>query len=125
MQTQTLVDYMYQVVLAIAGVPTTNRTGGGSSDNGVAVQLRQGWEQSEARARKYEKNFKKSERQFLKVVLRILRGKEIDYTLRLIDIDIKFSRRNTDNLLTKTQALLNMLNAGFPRRSDSNMWALE
>lgn len=113
MQTQTLVDYMYQVVLAIAGVPTTNRTGGGSSDNGVAVQLRQGWEQSEARARKYEKNFKKSERQFLKVVLRILRGKEIDYTLRLIDIDIKFSRRNTDNLLTKTQALLNMLNAGI------------
>lgn len=112
MQTQTLIDYMYQTVLTICGVPTTNRAQGGSSDNGVAVQLRQGWEQSEARARKIEKHFKSAERAFLKLIVWMIRQKE-PFDLRLMDIDIVFSRRNTADLITKSQSLLSMLEAGI------------
>ena len=36
--------------------------------------------------------------------------------LNLSDIDIKFSRNRTDNLLVKTEAMLNQLNAGVHPR---------
>lgn len=111
-ETQTLVDHMYQTVLTICGVPTTNRTQGGSSDNGVAVQLRQGWEQSESRARKFEKMFKGAERDFLKMALSLIKSKE-PFDVKLIDIDIVFSRRNTNNIVSTSQSLLQLLEAGI------------
>lgn len=52
-QTQTLVDYMYQTVLVICGMP--NRNGGSStSDTGSAVIMRDGWSDAEARAKDSE-----------------------------------------------------------------------
>lgn len=111
-ETQTLVDCLYNQVLTICGLPTTNRSQGGSSDNGVAVILRQGWEQCEARARDTELLFKKTEKQFLKLALKIINVKE-ELGLKLSDVDIKFTRRQHDNLLTKTQALMQMLEAGI------------
>jgi SPP1 family phage portal protein len=111
-ETQTLVDCLYNQVLTICGLPTTNRSQGGSSDNGVAVILRQGWEQCEARARDTELLFKKTEKQFLKLALKIINVKD-DLDLKLSDVDIKFTRRQHDNLLTKTQALMQMLEAGI------------
>jgi SPP1 family phage portal protein len=76
-QTQTLIDYMYQTVLNIVGMP--NRNGGTStSDTGSAVIMRDGWEAAEARAKDDELMFKESERQFLKSycgLCAILRGR--------------------------------------------------
>lgn len=111
-ETQTLVDYLYTQVLTICGLPTTNRSQGGSSDNGVAVILRQGWEQCEARARDTELLFKKTEKKFLKLALKIINTKD-DLGLQLSEVDVKFTRRQHDNLLTKTQALMQMLEAGI------------
>ena len=49
-ETQTLVDYTYQSVLTICGMP--NRNGGSStSDTGSAVIYRDGWFSAEARAK--------------------------------------------------------------------------
>ena len=45
-------------------------------------------------------------------MLKILRDLNL-LDLRLSDIDIKFSRNKTDNLLVKTQGLQNMLEAGI------------
>ena len=62
-----------------------------------------------------EQTFTDSERQMLSVVLRILKSSsagEIS-TLRLSDIDVKFSRNRTDSLLVKTQGLMNQLQAGI------------
>ena len=71
-QTQTLVDYLYQTVLTICGIP--NRNGGSStSDTGSAVLLRDGWSLAEARAKDSELMFKKSEQEVLKLILRIIR----------------------------------------------------
>ncbi len=109
-QTQTLVDYLYSQVLTIVGMPSTTKGGASTSDTGSAVILRDGWQQAETRAKDAELMFKKAEKQFLKLALRICRDSG-GPNLKLADLDIKFSRRNTDNLLTKTQALLHMLEA--------------
>jgi SPP1 family phage portal protein len=108
---QTFADSLYQNILTICGMP--NRNGGSStSDTGSAVLLRDGWESAEAQAKSLEKTFKKSEREFLKLVLRIL--KDMGGTsLNITNIDIKFARRYTDNILTKTQALTQLLDAGI------------
>lgn len=106
-QTQTLIDYMYQTVLNIVGMP--NRNGGRStSDTGSAVIMRDGWEAAEARAKSDELMFKESERKMLKIVLRILRD-TVGTPLSLADIDVKFTRRNYENILAKSQVLTSML----------------
>ena len=87
-----------------------NRNGGTStSDTGSAVILRDGWEAAEARAKATEEIFKSSEKEFLKVALRILRDK-VGTKLRLIDISTHFTRRNYDNIASKSQVLIAMLN---------------
>ena len=112
MQTQTLVDDMYQTVLTICAMP--NRNGGSStSDTGSAVLLRDGWSLAEADAKASELMFKKSEQEVLKLILRIIRdtrGLSDDiYKLHLRDIDSRFTRRNYDNIQSKSQVLVSML----------------
>ena len=104
---QTLVDHMYQTVLTICGMP--NRSGGSStSDTGSAVIMRDGWSAAEARAKDSELMFKKSERIFLKVVLNICRTLA-DMDLKVCNVEIRFTRRNYENILQKAQVLDLML----------------
>lgn len=106
-ETQTLVDHMYQTVLTICGMP--NRNGGSStSDTGSAVIMRDGWSAAEARAKDSELMFKQSERIFLKVVLNICRTLA-DMDLKVCNVEIRFTRRNYENILQKAQVLDLML----------------
>lgn len=106
-QTQTLVDHMYQTVLTICGMP--NRNGGSStSDTGSAVIMRDGWSAAEARAKDTELMFKLSEKQFLKLAIRITNDLK-NMGLKLSDIEIRFTRRNYENIQEKTQVLTTML----------------
>ena len=114
-QTQTLVDYLYQTVLTICGMP--NRNGGNStSDTGAAVIMRDGWTLAESRAKDSELMFKKSEYEVLKLVLRILRdteGMSGDITnLKLKNLSLQFTRRNYENIQSKAQVLVSMLQQG-------------
>lgn len=106
-QTQTLVDYMYQTILVICGMP--NRNGGSStSDTGSAVIMRDGWSDAEARAKDTELMFKMSEKRFLRLAIRIantLRNME----LKLSAIEIRFTRRNYENIQAKAQVLTTLL----------------
>lgn len=105
---QTLKNDFYQSILTICGVP--NRNGGSStSDTGSAVILRDGWEAAEARAKATEEIFKVSETEFLKIVLRIMRD-TVGTKLRLGDITPHFTRRNYDNIASKAQVLIALLN---------------
>jgi SPP1 family phage portal protein len=105
---QVLSDNLYSAVLTICGIP--NRNGGSStSDNGVAVQLRDGWQDAEARAKGVETMFKESETKTLKLILRILRD-TTGTSLKLSDIDVHFTRRNYENIASKSQVLVAMLN---------------
>ena len=111
-QSQTLVDYLYQTILTICGIP--NRNGGSStSDTGSAVLLRDGWSLAESRAKDSELMFKKAEKNVLKLVLKICRdsnGTPAEVcALRLKDIELSFTRRNYDNIQSKAQVLVQML----------------
>lgn len=102
-QSQTLKEDLYNAILTICGMP--NRNGGTStSDTGSAVLLRDGWSLAEARAKDSEHMFKRSEKQMLKVVLRICRDFS-NLTLKLSDISLKFTRRNYENIQMKAQVL--------------------
>ena len=106
---QVLVDDLYETVLTICGMP--NRNGGSStSDNGVAVELRDGWQSAESHMKSVEQEFKDAEKPLLKLVLRILRDTPgIEMDLKLVNIQAKFTRRNYNNIQTKSQVLTTML----------------
>lgn len=106
-QTQTTKDDCYNAILTICGMP--NRNGGSStSDTGAAVVLRDGWSLAESRAKDSENMFKKAEKKMLKLVLRICRELS-DLELGLKDIELQFTRRNYENIQSKSQVLDTML----------------
>lgn len=112
---QTLADALRHSILSICGVPSQSGESASTSDTGQAVILRGGWEQAESRAKSTELEFKCSEKQFLRLILRILRD-SVGTPLKVQDIEIKFSRRYVDNILTKTQALQQLLQTGIHPR---------
>ena len=106
-QTQTLVDHLYNTVLTICGMP--NRNGGTStSDTGSAVIMRDGWSAAEARAKDSELMFKLSEKEFLKLVLHICSDLS-DLELKLSNVEVRFTRRNYENIAQKATVLITML----------------
>jgi hypothetical protein len=98
---------MYQTVLVIVGMP--NRNGGSStSDTGSAVIMRDGWSDAEARAKDTELMFKMSEKRFLRIAIRIANTMR-DMDLKLSNIEIRFTRRNYENIQAKAQVLTTLL----------------
>mgnify|MGYP005768560075 CR=1 FL=1 len=111
-QSQITKEDAYNAVLTICGMP--NRNGGSStSDTGAAVEMRDGWSNAEARAKDSEISFKEAERKMLRLILRIIRDSsglsEAAYSLKLRDITIQFTRRNYENIQSKSQVLTTML----------------
>ena len=111
---QSLVDWIYEQILQITGTPARGKSTGGNT--GQAIVLSNGWTIAETAAKNTEVVFKDSEMEFLEVILRILaRDKNVDEelkSLRLSDIDIKFSRNKTDSILVKVQALQQLIETG-------------
>ena len=105
---QTLKNDILDAIVEITGIPTRGN-GASESSNGVAVQLRSGWQDAEARAKCVETMFKAAEAKTLKLVLRILRD-TTGTSLKLSDIDTHFTRRNYENIASKSQVLVAMLN---------------
>ena len=114
---QQRIDSMTDEYLTICGMP--NRNGGSStSDTGQAVIFRDGWSEAESRAKDTEKLFKRSEKQFLKIVLNICRvsaGLDID----LNDIEINFPRKSLNNLQSKVQCFMEMLSNPYIHPMDA------
>jgi SPP1 family phage portal protein len=108
-QTQVLIDDLYDKVLTVLGMPSREQNTGG--DTGSAVYLRNGWDFAEKRAENNEKPFEKSEKEFLKIALKILNANGL-LNLNLSDIEIKITRSKSDNMVVKTNALLQQLQAG-------------
>lgn len=108
-QTQTEVDDLYQTLLTICGMPFMNTGNTSDSSNNGAVILRNGWTLAEARAKDDENMFKKSEKQFLKIALRICNKYRESFNLKLFQIEPRFTRRNYENALEKAQILTMLL----------------
>lgn len=104
-ETQTLKDDLYQSILTIVGMPAQGGANMSDSSNNGAVMLRNGWQGAETRAKAYELSFKKSEREFLKLIMALVPSIGLDVK----DIDYKFTRRAYEDLLAKAQVLTTML----------------
>ena len=107
-QTQTLKDDAYKAILSICGLPSMSDGSTSDSSNNGAVILKNGWQGAETRAKDSELMFKRSEKEVLRLVLKLCDGLA-DLKLNLKDIDMKFTRRNYDNIQSKSQVLVSML----------------
>lgn len=112
--TKVVYDRIYNNMLTIIGVPTSKKTTSGG-DTGQAVQLSEGWEMANDRAKQDEEAFKATATEELKLILRICEKAPASgiNNLKVKDIDIKFTRHKLDNLLVKSQAFLNMIKGGM------------
>ncbi|WP_072500595.1 phage portal protein [Olsenella phocaeensis] len=110
-QTQTLVDSFYKTALSICGMPFNVGGSASTSDTGAAVTMRDGWSNAENRCKETETLFKRSERDFLRIALPIVRA-ATDVWLEPSDVEVKFTRRNYEAIQSKTQVLTTLLGSG-------------
>ena len=111
-QTQVLVDDLYGQILRICGVPDTTKGSSSASDTGMAVELRDGWVIAEMHARNCEDLFKKSNKEFDKIVVTLLKNKGI-LDISLNDFELNFIRNEVRGAQSKAQALNTMLASGL------------
>lgn len=109
-QTQIAKDDLYENMLIINGMPDRQENSGG--DTGQAVVMRNGFYFSEKRAEISEPIYKKSERESIKIILNILRIKDLT-SLTLKDIEIKITRSKMDNMSVKAQVYQILVNNGI------------
>jgi len=113
-QTQTLVDDLYDAVLDICGIPSRNGASGSTSDTGSAVILRNGWSDTESRAKRTEMIFKKSEREFLNLAILIC-NTVAGTNIVASNVGINFPRRNYTNDSSNVTNLVQMLSSDWIR----------
>lgn len=102
---------------SILSVPQATSNGDlSNAETGKGFLTGQGFTSASVRVENEEKSFKKCDRNSLKVILKICKSLDNSgiSTLLVSKIDIKFSRDLSDNLLTKTQALINLATAQIP-----------
>lgn len=112
-QTQVLVDYLYQQVLTICGMPTTTKGGASTSDTGSAVLARDGWYQADVSARNTEDLFLQSNAYFDDIMLTILRRKGLIGDIKQTDFALQIVRNETVNIQSKAQAYRTLVDGGF------------
>ena len=110
--TQTTLDSLYEQMLEKCGVPSSVRDAGSTSDNVGAVYLRSGWAAADTSCRNTEDEFKKSNKYFDKVFLKILKD-TIQFEIGIADYELVFPRTDMSNLLVKVQAARGMKDLGF------------
>lgn len=107
-QTQTLKQSILDSIKEICGLPSQGNGLTSDSSNNGAIILKNGWQGAETRAQDFEAMFREPEQKFLEIVCDIA-DRLSDLALDPYDIDIKFTRRNYEDLLTKSQTLVMML----------------
>ena len=107
-QNQTLKDDMYNTVLQIVGMPSQSNGNSSDSSNNGAVVLKNGWQGAETRAQDFESMFYEPEIEMLQVVAVLCEGLA-DFSFDPTAIGVKFTRRNYENILSKSQTLITML----------------
>lgn len=111
-QTQVLVDYLYEQILHICGIPSTTKGGSSTSDTGLAVELRDGFFLCSTMARNTEDLFKKSNKAFDRIVVKLLREKNI-LDISPNDFELNFTRTEVHGVQSKAQAGMAMLQMGY------------
>lgn len=102
---------------SILSVPLANNNGESKgSETGKSKLTGQGFTSASVRVEGEEQAFKKCDRKALRAILKYckLNSKSKIKTLKITDIESKFSRDLSDNLLVKTQSLQTLASIGIP-----------
>ena len=102
---------------SILSVPEATQSGDlSNAETGKAMFTGQGFTSASIRVENEENSFKQFDRNSLKVILKVCKITKNSNIkeLKVSNIDIKFSRDLSDNLLVKTQALINLATANIP-----------
>ena len=110
-QCQVAKEDLWDNTLSILAIPTKQSNTGGDTQG--AVQLRNGWDFSKTRAKLKDPVVKSCEKRLAIVVLNILRLAGEDLKLSVRDFDVQINHSPQDNMYTKAQTLLLLLQAGI------------
>ena len=103
-------QYLEACLRVVVGIPDRKSRGGGGGDTGDAVKLRDGWADMEVVARNTDTFNKVSEKKELKVILKILRAENLIKNISMLNVDMKYPRNKTDNIVSKAQAISTLYN---------------
>ena len=110
-QCQVAKDDLWDNALSILAIPTKQSNTGGDTQG--AVELRNGWDFSKTRAKLKDPIVKSSEKRLAAVVLNTLRVAGNDLKLSIRDFDVQINHSPQDNMYTKSQTLLQLLQCGI------------
>lgn len=110
-QSQVAKEDFVDNALSILAIP--NKQGNTGGDTQGAVELRNGWDFSKSRAKLKDPLIKSCEKRLAVVVLNILRLAGEDLKLSVRDFDVQINHSPQDNMYTKAQTLLLLLQAGI------------
>lgn len=102
---EQLRQYLEDCLRVVVGIPDRKTRGGGGGDTGDAVKLRDGWADMEVVARTTEGFNKKSDKKEFKIILKIMKALKLVSKTSMINVDMKYPRNKTDNLVSKVQAM--------------------
>lgn len=112
---QQLRSSMESALKFVTGIPDRD-TENTASSTGVSEDIRTGQADKDAVANEKTIFVEEAHRQLLEIVFNILKAEnEVDIPegMTAADVDLDITRANRDNILTKSQALLNFLQAGM------------
>ena len=107
-QTETLKQSILDAINEIAGIPSQSNGRTSDSSNNGAVILKNGWQGAETRAQDFEMMFSGPEGRFIELVTDLCKRLS-DFDLDYENVEPKFTRRNYEDLLSKSQTLVTML----------------
>lgn len=109
-QSQVAKDDLWDNALSILAIPSKQGNTGGDTQG--AVELRNGWDFSKTRAKLKDPLIVTAEKRLAKVVLNVIRIYEKGLNLSLRDFTVQINHSPQDNMYTKSQTLLQLLQCG-------------
>lgn len=110
-QCQVAKDDLWDNALSILAIPTKQSNTGGDTQG--AVQLRNGWDFSKTRAKLKDPIVKSAEKRLAVATLNTLRLAGHDLKLSIRDFDVQINHSPQDNMYTKSQTLLQLMQCGI------------
>lgn len=117
--TQTYYNRLLSSLHQILGIPMASDMGNiESGETGKAKLTGQGYTSATIRIENDETKFGDCDKNCLKTILKICKAKDKSgiKNLKVSEIEAKFQRDVSDNLLVKTQGLMNLLEAKIPKQ---------
>lgn len=106
-----LKSYLNESLKLITGMP--DRDSSNANTSGVAEDIKTGQNDRESIAIEKSSFAEVAEKKLLRILLKMLKGTYLTSDIKVSDIDVDITRINRDNILTKSQSLLNMKEFGM------------